>query len=186
MQKQKLDPQQALMKAMNCTDEDLSANRDGYMTLRQKNRLKRRRTSLILYIFGGLAIGSLQLTIFGYLFSDVIIIVLLIGTFTILYTVLGFLERRRFSLDLHKGAVEVIEGRITLDVVTGRGAYYAVSIGKIKFRINRRVFLAFKNGDPYCLYFAPHAKVLLSADWLQQVSDFQRRGGLNCSKLSVP
>ena len=32
--------------------------------------------------------------------------------------------------------------------------------------INKDVFLAFKNGDPYAIYYAPYSKTLLSAEWL--------------------
>jgi hypothetical protein len=35
------------------------------------------------------------------------------------------------------------------------------------FAINKPIFLAFKNGDPYRIYYAPHSKTLLSAEWLR-------------------
>jgi hypothetical protein len=34
------------------------------------------------------------------------------------------------------------------------------------------VFLSFKNGDPYRIYYAPATKLILSAEWLRDDSPF--------------
>src|SRR5262249_36406955 len=70
--------------------------------------------------------------------------------------------------DLLSGKAGAVEGRIALDVAARKeGAYYRVAVANQTFGVRKNVFLAFKNGDPYRIYYAPHSKTLLSAEWLR-------------------
>ena len=35
------------------------------------------------------------------------------------------------------------------------------------FVVSKQVFLAFKNGDPYRVYYAPNSKRIVAAEWLR-------------------
>lgn len=86
--------------------------------------------------------------------------------------------------DLRERRAESVEGRVQLDLHRsyngsmhhvggnhyrmsgGRDQYY-VYIGGMRFEVSKAGFLAFKNDDPYIVYYAPHSKMLLSAEWLR-------------------
>jgi hypothetical protein len=90
--------------------------------------------------------------------------------FVLVGIILAFARHRWrwFNDDLRKGEIANIEGRVRLDIAdNGRSSSYSVAIEKTIFRINKQVFLAFKNGDPYRIYYAPHSMKMLSAEWLR-------------------
>ncbi len=63
------------------------------------------------------------------------------------------------------------EGRIDLSMHGKAGAGSSVEctlkVGSVKFRVKEDAFLAFKNGDPYAIYYTRRSKKLLSAEWLR-------------------
>jgi hypothetical protein len=76
--------------------------------------------------------------------------------------------------DLKDGLVKQAEGRVRLDVIpplqTGRTFKpppLYIAIEDQGWRINRDTFLAFKNGDPYVIYYAPYSRTILSVEWLR-------------------
>ncbi|MFW5691138.1 MAG: hypothetical protein ACOCXZ_01445 [Chloroflexota bacterium] len=83
--------------------------------------------------------------------------------------------------DLRAGQVAVIEGRIEQNPSSAymnaiRRYHYGLRvIGREGVRdfdaVGQRVFLAFKNGEPYRIYYAPRSGMLLGADWLRGTDD---------------
>ncbi|MBK8029121.1 MAG: hypothetical protein IPK17_06325 [Chloroflexi bacterium] len=57
----------------------------------------------------------------------------------------------------------------------GSGNYFVWLDGR-KFKVQHDGFLAFKNGDPYRLYYTPHSHTILSAEWLRDDDPFVERG----------
>jgi F0F1-type ATP synthase assembly protein I len=186
--------QYALIKAIGFTYADLDANRGGYMTKKQRAALSQERRilfSTVAIIIAGAVILHLIVLSINSMKSD-----------AILYGILGFLilflppvslalfawfQRRRLNADLYKGTVYVVEGVISLHVRrhgdygyfinrNNRNTviYYYMSIQDEKFRLEKSVFDAFVDGEPYAIYYAPHSKTILSAEWLREteVNDF--------------
>jgi hypothetical protein len=71
--------------------------------------------------------------------------------------------------DLRVGEAQSLEGRIQLDTVSVSSAQqFTVTVEGHKFVVNKPVFLAFKNGDPYVIYYLPRSNTMLSAEWLRE------------------
>jgi hypothetical protein len=176
-EKPKHKPEHLLMEALDFTDEDLAANREGYLTKRQLLRLSQRQNSWTMGVVLA-AIGSVFLCAFaimdGIRIGDTVssrvgiigLIAILAGGF-VLYT---WTKGARFAVDLRQGELEAVEGRVALDVISqgSSGNAYTVQIEDRTFAINKPIFLAFKNGDPYRIYYAPHSRTILSAEWLRE------------------
>lgn len=60
-----------------------------------------------------------------------------------------------------------VKGRVSLNIYEGKNGGYSVAIDDIAFHVSSSVFLAFKNNDPYRIYYAPSSKVILSAEALR-------------------
>jgi len=176
-EKQKSKPEHMLMEAIGFTEEDLAANREGYFTKRQRTRLSAKQSSWIILAFL-IAVVGLFLAMFavvdgvrtdattartvGLIFADLVVVAGLLSYI--------WLNWRRYNTDLRDTELRTVEGRVLLDVSHqgNSGNYYTVHVEDINFSINKPIFLAFKNGDPYHIYYAPHSKTILSAEWLRE------------------
>lgn len=165
-----------LMNALHFTQADLDANRDGCLTERQAARLRRKRNLRRLAIAGVVAFVFLinlpgLFVIFGSDDysppADILIFTGLImgciGILAVLYTRSGL---RAIAADLQEKTVEAVQGQIKLEPF-GEGSIMLRVLDRV-FSVSDRTGFAFKNGDPYCLYYAPHSKTLLSAEWLRE------------------
>ncbi len=176
MEKPKHKPEHLLMGAIGFTEEELEANREGYMSKRQRSRLNAKHSS-----WGIRTILAVGITLFlcasaiidGNRIGDtvesrvaIIGFICIVGGTAIIYT---RLKGANFTADLRKGDIHIIEGRVVLDVSNqgNRGDFYTVRVEDTTFATNKPIFLAFKNGDPYRIYYAPHSKTILSAEWLR-------------------
>jgi hypothetical protein len=183
--KAKHKPDELLMDSIGFDEDDLAANRAGKLGHNQAARLKRLQQSA--RISGGAArgiglffvLGGLGLTASGFLGSIGLVIVglmfLALGAQFFLRNGMWTLRAARAQLlDSQMNAVERIEGRVSLDVQTRSGfmgsssSEYTVRLEGREWSVTREVFLAFKNGDPYALYYGPRSNVLLAAEWLRE------------------
>lgn len=55
---------------------------------------------------------------------------------------------------------------------------YNLKIGKLNFKIKKFGMLAFKNDEPYAIYYTPRTKILLSAEWLRETAVNDLAGGI--------
>jgi hypothetical protein len=181
--KRKLKPDELLMASIGFDEADLEANHAGQLGPNQRERLQRMRQTA--QVNGSVAsgigllliLGGLGLTVIGFLGAIGLVIV---GLIFMAGGMQVFLRNGRWILrtgkaqllDQQEGRVERIEGRVSLDVQTagGRGnaAEYTVRLEGRDWSVTREVFLAFKNGDPYALYYAPRSGVVLAAEWLRE------------------
>ena len=154
--KNKQKPSEILMKAMGFSENDLAANHIGIMSNRQRFDFYNRRN---IWAMAGIVcmLGFFMLWIGG---RDQSLPLLLFG---IGIVVCGLNVYSR-HIDAARGEVAVLEGRINLNI---NGRNFSVVIDDRKFALKQKVFLAFKNGDPYRVYYTPHTKKLLSAEWLR-------------------
>ncbi len=78
-------------------------------------------------------------------------------------------QRNATRRELESDAPAIVEGRIRLSLnPTFFGELsYQLRIADQSFKTDKNTFLAFKNEDPYIIYFAPHSRRILSAEWLR-------------------
>lgn len=175
----KTKPGSLLIDVLPFTAEELAANRDGYMTQSQREAIRKEMYPHPLVA----AVGIFLIGIVGY----AAICALLIwegvsGTELFLWfggtigitggiVMLGAmvqttLQRRATRKDLYKGIVQAACGPAQLTISPGRTHTYKLSIDGTSFWVPPQVLLAFHNGQPYCIYYAPHLKKILSAEEL--------------------
>ncbi len=166
--KQKYD--QLLMTALNFSEEDLTENREGRLTIAQRKKLEAYRngwTGLRVLCFALAAFAS------GVAFAenlDALIVVI-----WVIYTLFYFYSRWQlhpYLLDLQAGMVRMQEGRVKLDVnhhdAVGSKDEYIVSMVNKRFNVKKPVFDAFVNAHAYRVYFATNSKELISAEWMRE------------------
>ncbi len=165
-----------LMRALNFTEDDLALNAAGQLSAAQLNRLKTQRTSTaILAVALSVIVGGLLL--FANVYARSLAPLVMMVLFVILFTVVtGIIPAVQMTRDLQAG-VQVAEGRVELDTIARRRrTAYVVKLDGQKFKVRKMTFLAFKNGDPYRIYYAPHSRTILSAEWLRDDDPFVERG----------
>jgi hypothetical protein len=156
--KAKRKPEDLLMEALHFTQDELKLNQEGYMSERQYNVLYERRTS---WLIGVLLLGCLLIILFVAISFNFPHVVVGIGVF---YCGQKWLM---FNSDLSQRRSLSIEGRISLDIGGNKGQNYTLMVENEQFSVNKNVLLAFKNGDPYRIFYTPYSKHLLSAEWLR-------------------
>ncbi len=165
--------EEVLAAALKFTDDDLAMNAAGRLSPAQAAMLQRRRT------VGAILIGGLCATVGFFLLIGTVgataslgPILLAMLVFLAFALAVGAIPAVRISRDLQQG-VKVAEGRVALDMTPAQNsATYKVQIDGQKFKVQKRAFLAFKNGDPYRIYYAPNTKTILSAEWLRDDNPF--------------
>jgi hypothetical protein len=93
----------------------------------------------------------------------------------VVWTIASFLAvnawmlQRRYRTDLRDNHVEGIRGRVNLMgrlfAQRGRPRYF-LAIEDMRWPIRFVVSLAFMDGEVYTIYYAPHSRMILSAEWL--------------------
>ncbi|MBZ0293784.1 MAG: hypothetical protein K8L99_14550 [Anaerolineae bacterium] len=163
-----------LMNALDFTPQELEANKEGYLTKRQRHRLSDERSFwrffdrlikaaspilIILAALDGIRIGD---TISS---RAVIISLMCIITFTLLLYI--GTRWRKLDKDLSKGDVTAVEGIVKLTRFRKRnGMAYRIYIHQEYFDVPGHIYIAFEQGKSYALYFTPHSRTLISAEQL--------------------
>ena len=171
----KKKPANLLADALDFDDDDLYANYNGHLSARQRARLRRGRTKsfAVFIVFLGL-IG-----LFAYIAIATSTPIFVLGA-TTMYVFLPFwaVTRRleipvfgwvKASQILRDGLIGVVEGPVRLDIHKKK---YKLQIEFERFVIKKTAFLAFKNSDPYRIYFVPQTRTVLSAEWLYDAARY--------------
>ncbi len=167
-----------VMEAIDILEEDLEANRQNYVSKRQRFILYARvkkltRTiaviAISLFIIDGIALFS---NIYGDVFSYRLSVSFLITLIGLCPIALVYVKMRKYKLDLRKGVVSSVEGNLKLTYYSSRGYVSCTAkIDKTWFDINRKVFLAlreFEKVESNCIiYYTPYSKTILSIEWLR-------------------
>lgn len=169
----------SVMRALKLSEDDLDANQGGKLGKSQQNRLAQQRLGfgVTFILFMGLFLAAFYATLISLnLVPDFIFPLLIAGLFAA-----GMYQTGRKVYDLHHdlqtGDIATIEGRVELmlnETYTqyGKISQHHMRIGQMKFPIDKNVLMAFKNDEPYQVYYAPHSKVLLGAEWLREDNPF--------------
>ncbi len=163
-----------LMAALKFTEDDLAANMGGQLSAGQVAMFKQRRStyaSFIALLFG--TVAAVLLFISALIFNGIVLLLACGLLFALSGLLVGVVPVLKINRDLRSG-VQTVEGRVDLDTIpTQYSASYTVNVAGKKFKVKKRAFLAFKNGDPYRIYYAPHTKTILAADWLRADDPFE-------------
>lgn len=163
--KSKLKPEQFLENAFYFTPDDLDANRAGSSSPKQRKDLQWRMIVMgILFIcflmaFFSSAFLSWQ---FGINDSRLLFFLSLGGLAGCLGTLNTLI---RDGVSLYRGGVEQLTGRIRLNITNDNK--YSGEISGRNFKLTKDQFLAFKNGDPYTIYYLPTSKRIVGVEWLR-------------------
>jgi hypothetical protein len=165
MEKQKTKPEFLLQDAIGFSEDDLEANREGYLSIPQQAGMRSDHNFwlcsmiVLIVIFAMFAVLGLSsrrheaAQFLAFMMAGV--------------AGWAFMKWYRVRDDMNTD-LRAVEGRVKLDIGRTKGEpKYSVEIDDVKFNVKKDVFLAFKNGDPYCIYYAPHTKRILSVDWLR-------------------
>ena len=160
-----------LMYAIGFTSIELVANREGILSeyQRKKFRVERRNNvvttifslliAIAIFLFGQARVSS----IYG-IFLWIPIVFCGIGA------LLAVMRVDEFHQDVTQNHVDAAQGRVSLDITQNRyKTAYTIQLQDRIWDVDKRIFLAFKNGDPYAIYYAPHSKKILSAEWLRRL-----------------
>jgi len=163
-----------LMAAFEFNEVDLAANQAGSLSAGQVSALQQQRTRQIRSIAVMCAL-VIALGLFVMVAVSIVTIPMLafILLFVVVATLNGGRSLRQLNQDLGDRVAEV-EGRVEQDLRSaedGSGDYF-VRLDERKFRVKREGFLAFKNGDPYRLYYTPRGRKILSVEWLRDDDPF--------------
>lgn len=184
-EKRKLKPDELLMESIHFDEDDLMANRAGNLGLHQVGRLKRlsveSRIKGWLSIVFGLVVffPALVLTLssFSSGIENSIPWLFLMASGMYMFMPIGIVALRAGNaqlLDSRMLTVERTEGRVSLDMqkvggwIRPSSDVYTICLEGRDWTVTCEVFLAFKNGDPYALYYGPHSNVMLAAEWLRE------------------
>lgn len=161
-----------LMDAFAFDEDDLDANQAGQFSQAQIASLKAARNRAILqFVLMWLMIGVLSAIVVGLgmraggLLLPVMAALLVISAFSFIFS-----KARRLMQDLGENRILAAEGRVDLSI---QGDYdYFLLVEKQRFRLKQKdIFLTFKNGDPYRIYYTPRSRQILSVEWLRENDD---------------
>lgn len=160
-----------LMNSLNFDENDLNFNDQGLLSELQLDALRGQRNLHGMVTVALMAVFIVCLRVFGmYLLSlELCFMTLIFGSLGVLVLYVAFTGWFNAYQDVKKGRAEMVEGYTTIDIKSAykNGVYYVVNVKGVEFRVDKRVFLAFKNGEPYRVFYAPNTKKLLSAEWLR-------------------
>jgi sorbitol-specific phosphotransferase system component IIBC len=165
------DSQQKLMIRFKFTADDLTANRDGYMSKPQQSRRQRkRRLDTLGFRFGQLVLilllaGMVHLTVRTNGIIWLAFVGALIGLF-VLWALGSLLSPASdYKADHHKRDVVTICGNVLqIPVYTSNRSSNRIQIEGIEFKISNDQSLAFEDNRPYCIYYMPDSNIVLSAE----------------------
>lgn len=158
-----------LMDALAFDEDDVAANRTGHFSNGQHARLRSQwNTEVSLAVLFTLVpivlLAALLLT--THLPAATVIPVIALFTPLVVLLFAAFMVKAlRLRADLRDDQVLSAEGRISLQLE------YFLNVGDKRFPLKERAFLAFKNGDPYRVYYSQRSKRLLSVEWLRENDD---------------
>ncbi|MDQ7027116.1 MAG: hypothetical protein Q9P01_21880 [Anaerolineae bacterium] len=163
-----LTRQEELMEALNITEDDITANREGRITPEQKLNLQKRVRRRIIFI----VLGAIFLLVLGIYTVNVFLREGVTGnsippalTFTVglLIELIVVMIVGRFGNDVKDGHVEAMQGL----AVVKSGETYSLSVNNIRFNAPQKAIIRIKHLEPHIIYYLPRSKVVLSVEVME-------------------
>lgn len=164
----------SLQAALNFTDDDLIANRDGRLSEMQDYRLRvrRRRSAFLsaLVLIAASFVATLLLFLGTREGGSSILTLIGIGVTLCNAALFGAFARHwmRLNADIQKGEVHALSGTVERVVkpVTRRVVNYVIRIDSVDIVVDKDTFDAFAHQKRYTIYRTPFSGALLSGDKL--------------------
>lgn len=164
MSTEKTYRQDPLWSAFGFSEDDLVANRSGQMTKEQRRKLFKQLHNTVL-IFIGLILLILFVFSLGQAPTDdqrcfkgiLIAVVSYLGVHTAL----------NLLIDIYRESVDKVCGFVALDAHAQYRSFrvqYQLRVREVYFALNKAQFLAIRNGELYCIYYAPKSRCILSME----------------------
>lgn len=169
--------EERLMDALAFDEDDLDANAAGHFSEAQREDFAAEQRRLALFIAGDTLIVAawLILTRFGGFIGATLPLVLIVLPILLALVLSYAIRLYRLYADVREDQPQNAEGRVELSMHGKSGAGSTVDctirVSDAKFPLKEEAFLAFKNGDPYRIYYASRSKKLLSVEWLRENDD---------------
>ena len=163
-------PADGLRAALNFTENDLRANRQGQLTIAQIKRLRRnqRRSALVgALVFSALVFASTALIFAGQRENNAIILLAGLGLTLVNALMVGHIGRdfMRINSDLRSNDVEVLAGNVERVLRRGRQRdSYLLKVADQTLYVSKDIFMQFDHLAPYRIYRTSLARILLSAE----------------------
>jgi hypothetical protein len=170
--------QSLLMKAVGFSASDLPPNRNGQLSEAQCRRLSSIRTqnalkySVLAIVFGSFTVLFQVAPSWKHSSSSTIATVFF-GALVALFVFGLIAGQQQFASDLKQGRVCSVTGLAILESeVQRRNRYevqtrYFMTIQNTKFKLSKKLYVAFKHLEPYTVYYAPNSKIILADEPLQ-------------------
>ncbi len=156
------------MTALKFTEDDLIANREGRMSTRQRNVSKPPAVASIAQwvILGHFVLlvgllGVIAITANKPILWAILLVVAGLSAMPFMMSRNEFVMRPVLQSDLSKGRVAQVCGHAHLKIEGGSTHLY---IGGEAFNVTTKISIAFEQGKPYCLYYLPQSKAIVSAE----------------------
>jgi len=174
--KKKVEPL-SLAEALHFSEDELDLNREGQLSDRQRDELlsiahQIKSLELLVYLISPIVI--LFVILDGIRLGDTLssraVMLGVVGLTA--YGIVAVVNRymAHYQFDAEDDIVSAVQGHILLDIrrQSRNSAVYVVRVSGEAFNVGKEVFFAFKNGDPYALYYVSRTRRLLSAEALRQ------------------
>ena len=156
--KQLIDDKTPLMATLNFTNEDLQANREGYMSKRQRQQFSKKLPDVSSGLL--LVLGAATFVAIGMLYRDSSLIIPIAVTYgiavVIVFVVLQADRFKPYKADIHKGNVVSRCGIIEcVQIYRGKSIAYQLIVEGEILDISNGVYKTLESGKHYCIYFTP-------------------------------
>lgn len=160
--------QYELQSALHFSTDDLDANREGHLSVIQRGRLQ-----VLERVCMGIGIAGLLLIVWSILNAGGRIDVAIAQGSFVWFVAAGltafiWYRWKLYFDDVRSSEISSMQGRVNLEMTGNKNTSLSLTMNDTKFTVKKSVFLAFKNGDPYVIYYTPHTHTLLSAEWLRE------------------
>jgi hypothetical protein len=165
-----------LQDALHFTPKDVEDNREGWISDSQRMRMSNERKKWMLVnivtaaIYGIFLVTIIRSNPTNIIPSDGVGTIILLTILAAPIFLGSLVKWIQLLWDELGKRVQIIEGNIQLDIVKrGKGRIvYKLAVEDVQFEVSKTAFLAFKNRDQYCVYYAPHSRTIVAAEWLRE------------------
>lgn len=177
-----VDPR--LGRALHFDAHDLFCNREGYISKAQQERLHNSQWFVQMDWPATLVLGVLAVMVVGACLVGMMLLaspvnlnkippmlVMVAGIIVIpliITLIINWYQYTQLQADLDKGDVSTLDGPIRLDIYSGRRQAdtprCTLTVNWQRFKIDKPTLLAFRDGEPYRIYFTPTTKRILSTE----------------------
>lgn len=161
-----------LQRAMNFETVDLEANRSGKLSERQREAYRPPEFNpLVLWVLGGhaavilLLLGSIAVLTGSRAMWTVLVIVMMLALLPFVLLRNEGNIQPALRADVARGKVAKVCGYVVPQERKSRGvSTFHLSVAGITLRLTRKQTEGFVSGQPYCLYYLPDSRTLLTAE----------------------